>query len=611
MITRLSTALSALLLCLCFSRQPMALAQQPQLSQLSQNRPQVSEQFHQHVNMLNELSERRLGNTFFTNEQSIFYGAQVGFVNAGTGNLTFARRDLVTVGRMPIVMARVYDSSLIGTGMASDIESDFGPGWQLSLAQTIKVMDNGTLLYRDDSAVLNTFVPATVGYKINPAQNSDITFIGFNNQGLIQIDYLTGWRKHFQKLGSKYRLVKIVDNNANQLSLVYSDNRLSSITAANHRAVMISRDETGRIVKITDDISRSVRYQYDKNQLVSVNDLADNHWQYQYYGNQLLHHVIDPLGQKAATFKFGKNHKAKVVKIRAQKHRYKYRRKTTRITDENDNITTLVQNDKGITTSITNAEGFTSSIVLNDSHQITELWHNGQQQAHITYDDRGRPSQYDINGKPTALEQLTQDRYQQFSYQYDSSGRVVAIGDNDKTHIRYGYDGRGNLILHQQADFTRAYQYSANGDVIGETETLSGQAPVKTSFSYSNDGLLTSLSKLNKTTHFAYNTVGKLNNVTFPDGQNHQYAYDDLGFRRQTKRSDNSQVNYFYNSLGNLKKSIKTAVNQDTITENHNLNAQNQLVASQTTGHEALTVKYSAKGQPQSTTRGNKTSTYQ
>jgi YD repeat-containing protein len=304
-----------------------------------------------------------------------------------------------------------------------------------------------------------------------------------------------------------------------------------------------------------------------------------------------------------------------VVKIRAQKHRYRYKGNTTSVTDADGNITTLVQNNKGITTSITNAEGFTSSIVLNDRHQITQLWHNDNgiksQQAHITYDNNGRPSQYNINGKPTALEQLKQDSYQQFNYQYDSSGQVVVIDGNDKTHIRYAYNAKGDLTHHEQTDFTRTYQYAANGDVLGETETLTGQSPEKTTFSYSNDGLLTSLSKSQKTTYFSYNSVGKLNNITFPDGQNHQYTYDSLGFRSQTKRSDNSQVNYLYDSLGNLKKSIKTAANQQTITENHSLNAQNQLVDSQTTGHEPLTVKYSAKGNPKSITRGNKTTTYQ
>lgn len=42
-----------------------------------------------------ELSERRRLNVLFPNPQSIFDGMQVGFVNVGTGNLSFKRHDMV------------------------------------------------------------------------------------------------------------------------------------------------------------------------------------------------------------------------------------------------------------------------------------------------------------------------------------------------------------------------------------------------------------------------------------------------------------------------------------------------------------------------------------
>lgn len=98
-----------------------------------------------HVEFLNELSDRRRLNTFFPNEQSVFYGVPIRYVNSSRGNLTFVRRDMVTVGRIPIVLARVYDSSL-------QSGSDFGPGWRLSLAETIARSSDGTLSYVDDSA---------------------------------------------------------------------------------------------------------------------------------------------------------------------------------------------------------------------------------------------------------------------------------------------------------------------------------------------------------------------------------------------------------------------------------------------------------------------------
>ncbi len=93
-----------------------------------------SSQLDQYVEHVSELSSRARANVYFANPQSIFRGVQTSFVNVGTGNLTFLRRDLVAAGRIPLVFARVYDSS--GKGSA-----DFGPGWILSAAESIKVAD--------------------------------------------------------------------------------------------------------------------------------------------------------------------------------------------------------------------------------------------------------------------------------------------------------------------------------------------------------------------------------------------------------------------------------------------------------------------------------------
>ena len=292
----------------------------------------IDAQFDDHAKVLNELSERRRIRSLFNNEQSIFYGLKQHFVNVGRGNLSFVRRDLVTVGRIPLTIARVYDSSL-DDGTTT---SDFGPGWQLSVSETIKVTEDGTLQYRDDSAVLNTFVPATMGYQINPAQNSDIKAVDFNPQGLLTISYLTGWSKQFEKQGDQYRLSTITDNNGNQIFLLYHENQLISLKGDN-RHIDILRDDSGRIKQITDDQNRTVSYYYnDKGQLNGVTDLAGHLWQYKYHNNQansqansqannhLLHKIIDPLGQPAAKFSYNKANKAKSVQIRDQKYRYQY-----------------------------------------------------------------------------------------------------------------------------------------------------------------------------------------------------------------------------------------------------------------------------------------------
>ena len=75
---------------------------------------------------LNDLSARRRTTTLFPNPQPVFAGVQESFVNTSTGSMTFLVRDLVRVGGMPIVMGRVYDSTVEEGG-------DFGPGWKLTV----------------------------------------------------------------------------------------------------------------------------------------------------------------------------------------------------------------------------------------------------------------------------------------------------------------------------------------------------------------------------------------------------------------------------------------------------------------------------------------------
>ena len=60
-------------------------------------------QLDQYVEQVSELSSRARANVYFANPQSLFKGVQVSFVNVGTGNITFLRRDLVTSGRMSLV----------------------------------------------------------------------------------------------------------------------------------------------------------------------------------------------------------------------------------------------------------------------------------------------------------------------------------------------------------------------------------------------------------------------------------------------------------------------------------------------------------------------------
>ncbi|NQZ07591.1 MAG: RHS repeat protein, partial [Algicola sp.] len=554
-----------------------------------------------HVDVLNELSERRRVSRFFKNEQSSFYGQQLGYVNTAKANTTFAVRDMVVAGRVPLVMARIYDSSL-GEG------GDFGQGWQLSFAQTIQKLADGSLLYRDGTADELRFIPASVGFNITPAQNSDIKAVDFNDLGQIEITYLDNWIKRFELLGGKYRLVSINDNNNNALRLTYVENQLSKISGDNNRAVTIYRNN-GKIVRIEDNANRVVKYHYNaKDRLVGVDDLGGNQWKYRYHGTGLLHKVIDPEGKTAAKFRFGKDGKTTSAKVRWQKHNFQYQGNKTHVKDANGDETIFEHNASGITTAVINAEGLISQIELSDRNQITGLMHNNVQQAQIVYDENGRPLRYDINAKPTAMER----NFAQYSYRYDGEGRTLAIEGAEKTLVNYEYDTKGNLTRHKTAKFDRSYQYADNGDVLVETESHRGLPANTTTYSYNADGLMASLTTSGQTARFDYNAVGRLAKVTFSDDSSHQYKYNKLGFRTQTTRSDHSLVDYGYDKVGNLTQSVKrtTATSEGKI-NGLTLNAQNQVTKITNDGNAVMSVKYSAKGNPVKITQGDISTEYQ
>lgn len=111
-----------------------------------------------HANWLNEMSERRRTSRFFLNQSPASSGVQKGYVNVGKGNVTFTNRSLVSAGRLPITMSRVYDSSFSGAG-------DLGPGWHLCLAETITVKTDGQLEYLDDTASITVFTPNAAGFQ--------------------------------------------------------------------------------------------------------------------------------------------------------------------------------------------------------------------------------------------------------------------------------------------------------------------------------------------------------------------------------------------------------------------------------------------------------------
>jgi hypothetical protein len=189
-------------------------------SQHHSSTPSSSSQLDEYVEQVSELSSRARANVYFANPQSIFRGVQVNFVNVGTGNLTFLRRDLVASGRIPLVFAREYDSSSKGS-------IDFGPGWTLSAAESITVADGKAHLLSENGSTIDFAKVDEAGFGLEKDYPSDYVGLRFVDASTIEAKLRTGFTKQFQLIGEAFRLVKVTDRNGNAVTLSYSKGLLN------------------------------------------------------------------------------------------------------------------------------------------------------------------------------------------------------------------------------------------------------------------------------------------------------------------------------------------------------------------------------------------------
>lgn len=540
---------------------------------------EVEPAFKSQIDMLNELTERRRVNTFFYNEQSVFYGLPKGYVNVGRGNLTFIRRDLVTVGRIPVVFARVFDSSQPGT-------ADFSAGWRISITETITANADGSLAYDDDTYSTTIFTQAGSAYSVTPDQPSDVASLKATANGFL-ITLRNQWTKRFLNLGGVARLIEVTDNNGNQLTLHYdADHRLAEISGQNGRKISITRNDNGQIAQIVDDQGRTVSYTYNnQDQLERVTDLGGNVWIYK-YANDQLHQVIDPNGNQAVQITYHEDGQVERTRIRHEKLNYVYDGDVTTVTDDMGHASMFEQNAQGVTTRIINAEGFVTDIDLAANNQVEALRHNGMLRGSFTYD---------ANGNPERMVRFDESGEVEITYIFDWKNRVVEITGTDGTSRVLNYDANGNLISRLENGALAKYAYNPQGDLI--SQTIDEQT---TTYEFNEDGLLARFQRGDDFSLFSYDPRGRLSRITFPDGNEHRYRYDELGFRTSTYRSGGSHKYYDYDSTGNLLEVSGVGLQGGPYGEKYILNKDNQVSKIEYQDQSQLAIQYDGSGNPRS-----------
>lgn len=493
------------------------------------------EEMRPFAQLLLEISERRRRTVYIPNYQKIFNGININFVNVGKGNLTFQRRDIVSIDKIPIVVSRIYDSSS-STG-------DFGPAWALGIGEEILVISPDLIDYRDESGSHTKFKKTRVGYTAVTPHPTDV--YSFNKIGPdFVVQMKTGLSKSFSRDGDRYVLRRVTDQYNNFIEFRYQQGRLSNITSTNGRSISILRNSQNYISSIHDELGRTVRYQYDDlGRLKSVFDLGNNLWTYEY--QRISSYLTAALGPKkeidiAAIYD---SQKVSEIFVRGISTQFEYDEylNVTAVTDANGGISKYEQDSNGITVKVVNTVGRTSSIVLDRKNRVRLLRTDGTVYARFKYRNDGLLRQSYVMGE---------FGYEKNKFSYDKNGRLTAVkSSNDENVTEVKYQENNQRLDVTKAGNRETYSFSDTGSLIGfESENK------KYDFSPNRFGLpghvrtdaLTIL-------RLDYYNSGRLENASFANGEKQSYTYDNVGTRKTLTHPLKQDVEYLYSPSGSLE----------------------------------------------------------
>lgn len=148
---------------------------------------------------------------------------------------------------------------------------------------------------------------------------------------------------------------------------------------------------------------------------------------------------------------------------------------------------------------------------------------------HVTTvtDPRGLVTSYVFDGLGQRWQQTSPDTGTT-SFGYDGNGRLVSMTRADGGQTTYGYDGIGRRTSASAGGLTQMMTYDSCTHGIGRL-CSAADATGSTSYTYSPEGWLTgrgfSISGTAYSLGYAYNALGQVTTVVYPDGNQALYTY--------------------------------------------------------------------------------------
>jgi RHS repeat-associated protein len=351
-----------------------------------------------------------------------------------------------------------------------------------------------------------------------------------------------GYATHYSYDALNRRTV-ITDPLGNATTYAYDPNgNRTLVTDANHNTTHYTYDALDRLISVTDAEGGTVTYAYDATgNRVSMTD-ANGHTTT--YGHDALDRLVSVTNPLTHTTVY--TYDAVGNRVAEQKP------DGTVITQTYDALDRLVAIDAPDLSVGYSYDALDNRTVMTDATGVTTY----------TYDVLNRMTQvsaptgtlqydYDLNGNRT---HLTYPDGEVVTYTYDLADRLLSVTDHAARTTQYAYDaGDRQTVITYPNGVQAAYTY----DDADRLLNIVHDSPVSgtiAAFTYTVDavGNRLAMTDTNGVTTYTYDSLYRLTEVAYPDGEQVTYIYDPMGNRTAMTSTVSGVVTYTYDAADRL-----------------------------------------------------------
>lgn len=365
----------------------------------------------------------------------------------------------------------------------------------------------------------------------------------------------------------KNELVKLVNAEGSEIDFEYdADSNLICKVEKTTNDIRVSRfeyDMIGRVVKCVDACGKSELYEYDCfNNIISKCDKEGIRTKYTYAKTGRINSIEYQDG-RVAVFGYDKNNNLCLVDD--------WIGRTLIENDVNGREKTVKYPDGETVFYTYNTAGKRTSIKYPSGKKVNYEYDSLLRLSKLKTDDRLVEYSYDMLGR---LGEKKVSSGLHTTYTYNDKGLLGQIVTNDTDTLldsyTFEYDAIGRKIRthkHRSDSVETSGDFSYSYDTLGRLKTVTNNGIIVTEYNYDPYGNRRSMTDNGKLTNYAYNELNQLIK-SCNETETIDYSYDGRGNLISIESSIDGKTEFHYGCLNRLEKSINA--NGDTIDYQYN-----------------------------------------